>query len=409
MQNKKRALGRLFCTALLTVTVMAPADVLAQAAEAGQAEAGQAEAGQAEAGQTEVSQAEAGQTEVSHAKAGQTGVVIEYGNLRELLKSGNPDLKRSYDDYERNVADYQEMWDVMKRAQGNLEDKAEAAEESGGQDQALYTSNASMLKNSASRIYKQLQNMTSTKSTRSLEKSADSYTLAAQTIMNSYLQMAGTVKARSKSVEALTAVCQETARKQSVGSATQSDVLAARNQLDQATNSLQTLEEQTLQLKRRLFTMLGLGEESSAVIGPVPEPDLAAIEAIDYEADREKAIGNNQDVQTARHSQAGGTAGYNRRFKQVDEAEGTAEAGFLAAYQELLVKKTEYQAAAADYDSALISYQSLERRRQVGLLGNAEYLQGEAEYLEQKAAWESAAMNLVQAYENYQWEVKGVS
>ncbi len=369
-KRKNKYYWPLLCAALLTFTAAVSRDALAQEMESGQIE-----------------------------------MVIEYGNLRELLKSGNPDLKRSYEDYESNVADYQEIWDVMKRAQDNLEDKAE---ESGGQDQALYASNASMLKNSASRIYKQLQNMTSEKSTRSLEKSADTYTLAAQTVMNSYLQLEGTVAARSKSVEALTAVCQETARKQSVGAATQSDVVAAQNQLDQASNSLQALEEQALQLKRRLYTMLGLGEESSAVVGPVPEPDLAAIEAIDYETDRVKAIGNNQDVLSARHASAGGTAGYNRRFRQVDEAEGVAEAGFLAVYQELLAKKTEYQAARADYDSALLTYQSLELKRQAGLLGNADYLQGEAEYLESKAAWEAASMNLVQAYENYRWEVKGV-
>ena len=371
MYKRIKTIGRTLCTALLALSVMAPLNVLGQEAE--------------------------------------TNLVIEYGNLRELLKTGNPDLKKSYDDYEANVADYQEMWDVMKRAQGNLEDKAEEAEEAGGQDQALYASNAVMLKNSATRIYKQLENMTSTKSTRSLEKSADTYTLAAQTIMNSYLQLAGTIEARSKRVEALAAICQETARKQTIGSATQSEVLSAQNQLEQAANSLRSLEEQALQLKRRLFTMLGLGEESSAVIGSVPAPDLAAIEAIDYEADKSRAIGNNKDVQTARHSSAGGTAGYNRRFKQVDEAEGTAEAGFLATYEKLQVKKTEYQAAKADYDSALLTYQSLERKRQAGLLGNADYLQGEAEYLEQKAAWEAASMNLVQAYENYQWEVKGIS
>ena len=115
--------------------------------------------------------------------------IIEYGNLRELLKQGNLSLKESIEDYEDNINAYQEIWDTLKREQDNMEDKAE---EMGGEDSqtaGIYSSNAAMLKSSASRIYSQLDTMTSEKSTRSLEKSADTFTMTAQTLMNSYNQM----------------------------------------------------------------------------------------------------------------------------------------------------------------------------------------------------------------------------
>lgn len=44
------------------------------------------------------------------------------------------------------------------------------------------------------------------------------------------------------------------------------------------------------------------------MIGTVPEPDLADIDAIDFETDRQKAIGNNSSVQSARHANAGTTS-----------------------------------------------------------------------------------------------------
>ena len=47
-------------------------------------------------------------------------------------------------------------------------------------------------------------------------------------------------------------------------------------------------------------------------------------------------------------------------------------------------------------------------KKQAGLLKQSEYLQGEAEYLAAEAAMETASMNLVQAYESYCWEVKGI-
>ena len=47
--------------------------------------------------------------------------IIEYGNLRELLKQGNLSLKESIEDYENNINAYQEIWDTLKREQDNME------------------------------------------------------------------------------------------------------------------------------------------------------------------------------------------------------------------------------------------------------------------------------------------------
>ena len=55
-----------------------------------------------------------------------------------------------------------------------------------------------MLKSSAKRIYNQIKNLTDEKSTRSIEKSADSYTYTAQTLMNSYNQMVQNVEYQEK-------------------------------------------------------------------------------------------------------------------------------------------------------------------------------------------------------------------
>lgn len=336
-------------------------------------------------------------------------VIIEYDNLRELLKEGNVTLKQSIGEYETNLADYQRIWDIMKWEQGDMEDKAEEAEDAALEDAPLYSSNASMIKSSANRIYKQIENMTDTKSTRSLEAAADSYTMAAQTIMNSYNQMAQTVKAREKSVEALKAAYDETVKKQSIGSAAQSEVNQAQISLTQASNSLEALKEQESQLKNNLLTLLGLRDENHFVIGKIPEPDLTAIDSIDLETDKAKAVGNSAKVQEARHSSANSTAEENRRFQTVNEAEGTAEAEIEECFQQVQVKKTEYQAALSAYENSLLAYQSLQRKKQAGLLDKTSWLQGEADYLESLAKVETASMNLVSAYESYCWQVKGVT
>ena len=325
--------------------------------------------------------------------------IIEYGNLRELLKQGNLSLKESIEDYEDNINAYQEIWDTLKREQDNMEDKAE---EMGGEDSqtaGIYSSNAAMLKSSASRIYSQLDTMTSEKSTRSLEKSADTFTMTAQTLMNSYNQMVQNVEYQEKRVESLQAAFEAMVRKQAAGTATQARLKEAKKSLDTAGNSLESLRLQAGELRRQLLTMLGIEDSSQVVIGAIPEPDMAAIEAVDYESDKNRAMGNDKNVQNARHTPASSTTEINIRFRLADEAEGTKEAAFLASYQNLQASKTAYEAA-------LTAFQS---KQQAGLLTSTEYLEGQAAYLEKKAAKETASMNLAAAYESYCWDVKGIS
>ena len=335
--------------------------------------------------------------------------IIEYGNLRELLKQGNLSLKESIEDYEDNINAYQEIWDTLKREQDNMEDKAE---EMGGEDSqtaGIYSSNAAMLKSSASRIYSQLDTMTSEKSTRSLEKSADTFTMTAQTLMNSYNQMVQNVEYQEKRVESLQAAFEAMVRKQAAGTATQARLKEAKKSLDTAGNSLESLRLQAGELRRQLLTMLGIEDSSQVVIGAIPEPDMAAIEAVDYESDKNRAMGNDRNVQNARHTSASSTTEINIRFRLADEAEGTKEAAFLASYQNLQASKTAYEAALTAFQSARLTYEGLQRKQQAGLLTSTEYLEGQAAYLEKKAAKETASMNLAAAYESYCWDVKGIS
>lgn len=341
--------------------------------------------------------------------AAQEIVTVEYAGLRTLLKEGNLTLKKTIQDHQESVDAYQEMWDTMKWEQENLHSKAEDMEGGKEETAALYSSNAAMLNSSAKRIYKQIKNLTDEKSTKSIEKSADSYTYTAQTLMNAYNQMVQNVYAEQKNADARQASYEALVRQGQAGTVTKAEIEAEKNRLDQARTSLASLKEQEKQLRFRLLNLLGIEDKENVVIGSIPKPDLGAIEAIDFETDKQKAIGNDSNVQNTRHAKALGTTAVNLRFRQVAEAEGGAEASITAAYQELSASKGEYQAALEAFESADLIYQSLKRRQAAGMLSNTEYLQGEADYAKKLAAKETASMKLVQAYEDYCWEVKGIS
>ena len=54
-----------------------------------------------------------------------------------------------------------------------------------------------------------------------------------------------------------------------------------------------------------------------------------------------------------------------------------------------------------------MSYDSLQKKRQAGMVSQTEYLEEEASYLEALAKRGIASMNLTQTLEDYQWLVKG--
>ena len=191
--------------------------------------------------------------------------------------------------------------------------------------------------------------------------------------------------------------------------------LAAQNFLNRKVDYIASVAREVLEGNMReivgkmeLQEMVSDRQKFANLVKENAEPDLAAIGAIDFEGDKSKAIDNDSNVQNQRHSKAVSTAEINQRFRQVDEAEGTAEASITAAYQELQAQLLQYQAALESYAGAELVYQSQKRRQAAGMLSNTEYLQGEADYAESKAAKETASMNLVQAYESYCWEVKGI-
>lgn len=337
-----------------------------------------------------------------------SNVTVEYSDLSRLVQEGNLSLRQVIDDYEGNKQIYQDLLNTLREEQatmrflaGQHEDDEEAS--------SVYASNATALANSARQISSRIESLNRKSSARSMETSIDTYTQLAQSYMNSYNQMAQNLEAQEKATQAAEASYQAVVARNTAGSATAAEVMEASENLLQVKNSLSSYRQQTEQLRFNLLSLLGFENTEGVTIGTIPEPDLDAINAIDFETDKWTAVNNSSPVQNARHSNAGTTTEIQQRFSSVAEAEGAAEADILSCYQELMASKISYQAALESFESASLIWQGVQRRQQAGLVNAAEYLEGEATYLLARAEKETASMNLVQAYETYCWELKGIS
>lgn len=340
--------------------------------------------------------------------AGQESVSsVEYEDLGQLVLN-NQDLKSETENHDTAIANYQSLLDSLQEERDYMK-FLEVKYEDDETAKASYQSNVSILNNTISQINKRLAAQTRKSGSISVEKTIDSYTLTAQTLMNTYNQMALNVTAKEKSVQAAEASYQATVNRQTSGMATAADVMDASDRLAQEKNLLSSYRQQASKARFDLLSTLGLEDDGQITIGSIPKPDLSAIDAINLDTDMETAVNNNASVQSVRHTGSGTYTEQERKAKKETEAEGSARASIQAAYQEIQSARHSYQAALDYFESASLIYQSLQRKDQAGMLNQTEYLEGEAAYLEALASKETASMNLYQAWEAYRWEIKGIT
>ena len=334
-------------------------------------------------------------------------ISVDYNNLEQLVQN-NRNLKNALDNYTSNKETYESMLktlederDYMKFMQEKYEDDAET--------KATYKMNASMLNMSISQISKQLESQESKTQTTSRQKTIDSYVLTAQSLMRTYNQMNTKTQAEEKNYQAAQSSYQAALKKQSAGIATAADVMAASDTMQSAKNRYESYRQQASNARFNLLSALGLDTSADIAIGSVPLPDLSAIDVVDFNTDVEQAVGNSSSVQNARHQSAGTATEISVKSDQESQAEGTVRSRMQSLYEQLKAAKLQYEGAEAAYQSASITYTSLQKKQQAGMLGQSDYLQGVADYYSALDAKETAVVQLNQAWETYNWTVKGVS
>ena len=332
---------------------------------------------------------------------------VDYNNLEQLVQN-NRSLKNALDNYTSSRETYENMLktlederDYMKFMQEKYEDDAEA--------KATYKMNASMLNMSISQITKQLESQESKIQTTSRQKTIDSYVLTAQSLMRTYNQMNTKAQAEEKNYQAAQSSYQAVLKKQSAGMATAADVMTASDTMQSAKNRYESYRQQASNARFNLLSALGLDTSADIAIGSVPLPDLSAIDVVDFNTDVEQAVGNSSSVQNARHQSAGTATEISVKSDQESQAEGTVRSRMQSLYDQLKAAKLQYDGAEDAYQSASITYASLQKKQQAGMLSQSDYLQGVADYYSALDAKETAVVNLNQAWETYNWTVKGVS
>ena len=330
------------------------------------------------------------------------GADIEYDNLENLLRAGNSALTDSsfqtgLENSEYQIAIFEEEYHELKLM---YQDAKDAGDSDNAKIYQSYMKSISATLKNLKRSYQKNYAETSP-SGRSFNKQAETLVQSTQAQMNSYNRMLLNAEAAAKAAEAARAKYSQMTNRYSVGAANEADVNAAYIDMLGKDIAKINYEEQVLALRQNLLKTLGIPDDGTVTIGKIPDPDPAAVSAIDHDADLQQYISYSSDVSSAR------TLKITNRYKE-DEMElamGDAVSEFEDLYQQLMAQLTSYYSSAQEYDAACRKWESAQRKAAAGMLTETDRLSAEAEYLSASAKYQTGRMQLKQSYEDYQWRL----
>lgn len=354
---------------------------------------------------------------------------LDYGEIEERVKNYYGPMKSAYDMAKGMVEDQADIAVNERIMASDLLSQADVAEdmaeEQTGMDQAISAATAKALRqsarqmrNAASMMGQSLKKTSSTE--RQVDRQANSLIMNVQSMMNQYEQLVSQRAMAAKGVElARTArALQDTM--QSQGMAVDSDVLSAAASLSSAQSQLASLDAGMEQIYKLLCSFTGYDPASGVTFGAIPSADLAAIDAIDVNADKEKAVNNNYNLISLRSSTGGGMTDFQarttktttqteNRLRNVEYSENTVRSDIQALYDQILEKRAAYDAAKTAYESGKMVWDAAQIQKQNGSLSQIQYLQQELAWLTTESGYHCAGLELQQVFQNYRWAVAGAA
>ena len=195
--------------------------------------------------------------------------------------------------------------------------------------------------------------------------------------------------------------------KLSSGSATQTDVLDAKETLLKAQASITTAESNIASTKESLCQMLGWKYGASVEIGALPDPQEQMSASINLEEDIAKAQENNYQLKIlARQVSNAMTSTLKEQYQTtLTSGKEAVKSNVQSAYQNLKLSEAQYEQAKRSLELEEKTKQTNDRKLAAGLISQNAYQSETYSYESASVAKETAAMSLLQAQFAYQWAV----
>ena len=334
--------------------------------------------------------------------------VLEYGEIEDLIHEYNVTVQNNLqqwnrDDKGKSMEDYVDWY--QQSADDFYNQAAEAENE-------IASIGMEMQGRQAELSAQQAADAASDGETRRLSYELEEKKLAkqAQQIMNDWYQKQQTLIAQQKNRELLEAALASAQSRQSIGAATQAEVLSAQQNLQNGEAQITALKSQIEQTRQQMIVMLGWNQTSTPEIRPMPEPDQARIAAMDVAADTEKAYANDYTLKINQRKLENSVSDSSRSIyeKTIRDDRQQIAVAVNSAYQAVQQAQNSLNEAALNLEIAEKNWNTAQTQYSLGTISRMEHLQLETAYVTAQTAYETAKLTLLAAAETYDWTVRGV-
>lgn len=366
------------------------------------------------------------------------GAVLSFYGPALKVWAGSPEFARTQEDWMKlrdNVVEYEELADLIheynvtvQKNQLDLNDKKK--DDLITRDQ--YAQNYRDAANDARSAISGDDPVTDAKSAVSAakaDKAADDNTedlevyrltydqtesnLAAQakTLMITYFQQKNQLESSGLELERSEADYQTALAKQSAGMATQTDILAAQEIIQNTSATMEKLRASVEETRQKLCVMLGWNYNDSPEIRELPASDLGHIQSLNPEADKEKALQNNftLNINKRKLENAGADITKETLKRTISSNEQNINTALVKAYQAVLQANASYEQAVTEYNLESKTMDIIKQKYQLGMVSPLLYQKQENAYKTKSIAVKSAELTLFSSVQTYDNTVNGLA
>lgn len=350
---------------------------------------------------------------------------IEYRELGDLIHEFNVTVRNNQTALanSRNEENNEEMAAELEDEADDLEARAEELEDLYGDmtgmeaqaGQAMYANyiyNAKALKSYAKQLRDQAKGsgLSNALSKLQNEKVEMGLVASAQSMMNQYNQMKLQIADLNVQKELAQASYEAVSRKAASGLATEMQVTSAQDAVRTLEVSIAAQQNALESVRQNLCVMTGWEYNDSPEIQEIPQVDMEKVLAMDLESDRQQAFNNSYDRRIAAIEYTETASGSEKISKQrsLDQTEQTVKSSFEGLYDAACQSRSSYDSAKIAYDMEKNNMDAADRKYQLGMMSQLEYLQQKAQFSKAETTLKVAELNLFQAMENYEWGKKGL-
>ena len=254
---------------------------------------------------------------------------------------------------------------------------------------------------------------------RQTQNAADLICMGAESTYISIQSLQFTHSERERDLAQLERNIEATRVRVSIGAAGQNTLKSLESQRETVLAALDTIETQVENLKNTLAVQCGYAIGTELVITALPEVAPEQAGGVDYASDLAEALKNSFSIWSKEDAVRQASDDYENnktnnlyKFKaaqiELDAEKEKVTVAFRKLYKALEEARTMLGAAQSDWEQAQKTFHVKDTQYKRGMISKLDYLNAQDELETAREAIESAKIDLLTAYNNYEWAKRGV-